>query len=75
MRSACPWSTSTRSARAAAASPGSTAQAACASGRNRPVSEPGPACYGTGGTQATVTDASVVLGYVNPDYFAGGRRR
>jgi N-methylhydantoinase A/oxoprolinase/acetone carboxylase beta subunit len=36
-------------------------------------SEPGPACYGHGGTQATVTDASVVLGYVNPAYFAGGR--
>jgi len=35
-------------------------------------SEPGPACYGRGGTAPTVTDASVVLGYVNPDYFAGG---
>ncbi len=35
-------------------------------------SEPGPACYGRGGDQPTVTDASVVLGYVNPDYFAGG---
>jgi N-methylhydantoinase A len=34
--------------------------------------EPGPACYGRGGTEATVTDASVVLGYVNPEYFAGG---
>ncbi len=34
--------------------------------------EPGPACYGRGGTQPTVTDASIVLGYVNPDYFAGG---
>lgn len=35
-------------------------------------SEPGPACYGRGGEQATVTDASVVLGYLDPDYFAGG---
>jgi N-methylhydantoinase A/oxoprolinase/acetone carboxylase beta subunit len=35
-------------------------------------SEPGPACYGGGGTQATVTDASLVLGYLDPDYFAGG---
>ncbi len=33
---------------------------------------PGPACYGLGGDQATVTDASVVLGYLNPDFFAGG---
>ena len=36
-------------------------------------SEPGPACYGRGGEEATVTDASVVLGYLDPDYFAGGR--
>jgi N-methylhydantoinase A len=35
-------------------------------------SEPGPACYGLGGSQATVTDADLVLGYLNPDYFAGG---
>ncbi|MCC6469507.1 MAG: hydantoinase/oxoprolinase family protein [Alphaproteobacteria bacterium] len=35
-------------------------------------SEPGPACYGRGGDKPTVTDASVVLGYVNPDFFAGG---
>jgi N-methylhydantoinase A/oxoprolinase/acetone carboxylase beta subunit len=38
-------------------------------------SEPGPACYGRGGTQATVTDASVVLGYLDPDYFAAGTLR
>jgi N-methylhydantoinase A len=36
-------------------------------------SEPGPACYGRGGTEATVTDASIVLGYLDPDYFAGGK--
>jgi len=34
---------------------------------------PGPACYGLGGTQPTVTDANVVLGYLNPDYFLGGK--
>jgi N-methylhydantoinase A len=33
---------------------------------------PGPACYGFGGTEATVTDADLVLGYLNPDYFLGG---
>jgi len=36
-------------------------------------SMPGPACYGLGGTRATVTDADVVLGYLNPDNFLGGR--
>lgn len=35
-------------------------------------SEPGPACYERGGENPTVTDASVVLGYINPDNFAGG---
>jgi N-methylhydantoinase A len=34
---------------------------------------PGPACYGFGGTQPTVTDANVVLGYLDPGYFLGGR--
>ncbi len=33
--------------------------------------EPGPVCYGRGGTQPTVTDANVVLGYMNPDAIAG----
>jgi N-methylhydantoinase A len=33
---------------------------------------PGPACYGKGGTAATVTDANVVCGLINPDYFLGG---
>lgn len=37
--------------------------------------DPGPACYGLGGTQPTVTDADVLLGYLNPDYFLGGRMR
>jgi N-methylhydantoinase A len=35
--------------------------------------DPGPSCYGKGGTVATVTDADVVLGYINPDNFLGGR--
>jgi N-methylhydantoinase A len=34
---------------------------------------PGPACYGAGGTDATVTDANVVLGIIDPDFFLGGR--
>lgn len=36
------------------------------------ASEPGPACYDRGGTRPTVTDADLVLGYLNPDYFLGG---
>ncbi len=34
--------------------------------------DPGPACYGKGGDQPTVTDANVVAGRINPDYFLGG---
>jgi N-methylhydantoinase A len=36
---------------------------------------PGPACYGLGGTEATVTDADVVLGLIDPDKYLGGRMR
>ena len=36
-------------------------------------SSPGPACYGRGGEAATVTDADVALGFLNPDYFLGGK--
>jgi N-methylhydantoinase A len=36
---------------------------------------PGPACYGTGGRDATVTDAALVLGYIDPMFFLGGRIR
>lgn len=36
---------------------------------------PGPACYGRGGAAATVTDADLVLGYLDPDNFLGGRAR
>lgn len=38
-------------------------------------SEPGPVCYGRGGTDPTVTDACLVLGYIDPEYFLGGRMR
>jgi len=38
-------------------------------------SEPGPACYGRGGTAPTVTDADLCLGYLDPDYFLGGRMK
>ena len=34
--------------------------------------DPGPACYGRGGEEPTVTDAGFVLGYLNPETFAGG---
>lgn len=37
--------------------------------------EPGPAAYGRGGTEPTVTDADVVLGYIDPGYFLGGRQQ
>jgi N-methylhydantoinase A len=33
---------------------------------------PGPVCYGLGGTEPTITDANVVLGYINPGHLAGG---
>ncbi|MGW3954759.1 hydantoinase/oxoprolinase family protein [Streptomyces sp. NPDC004752] len=36
-------------------------------------SEPGPACYGRGGTAATLSDAACVLGFFDPDFFLGGR--
>lgn len=36
-------------------------------------SAPGPVCYGKGGMEPTVTDANVVLGYIDPDYFLGGK--
>jgi N-methylhydantoinase A len=35
--------------------------------------DPGPACYGLGGTRPTVTDAALVLGYLNPAFFLGSR--
>ena len=36
---------------------------------------PGPACYDKGGPNPTVTDADLLLGYLDPDYFLGGRQR
>ena len=36
---------------------------------------PGPACYGRGGDEPTVTDADLILGYLDPDFFLGGRMR
>lgn len=35
--------------------------------------DPGPACYGRGGANPTVTDADLVLGYIDPNYFLGGK--
>lgn len=35
--------------------------------------EPGPACYGLGGTRPTVTDAALTLGYIDPERFLGGK--
>ena len=35
--------------------------------------DPGPVCYSQGGTEPTVTDADLVLGYLDPDYFLGGK--
>ena len=37
--------------------------------------DPGPVCYGQGGTEPTVTDANLILGYLNPDFFLGGRMK
>jgi N-methylhydantoinase A len=37
--------------------------------------DPGPACYGKGGDEATVTDANLALGFLDPDNFLGGRAR
>ena len=38
------------------------------------AADPGPVCYGKGGTRPTVTDACLALGLLDPDYFLGGRR-
>lgn len=37
--------------------------------------EPGPVCYGRGGTELTTTDAYLVCNFINPDYFVGGQMR
>ena len=46
---------------------------AIAVGPDSAGASPGPICYGAGGDEPTVTDADLVLGYLNPDYFLGGR--
>ncbi|MBI2881940.1 MAG: hydantoinase/oxoprolinase family protein [Candidatus Tectomicrobia bacterium] len=38
-------------------------------------SSPGPVCYDLGGTEPTLTDVNLILGYLEPDYFLGGRMR
>ena len=38
-------------------------------------SDPGPVCFDKGGERVTVTDCNVILGYLNPDYFLGGKTR
>ena len=37
--------------------------------------KPGPACYDAGGELPTVTDAALVLGYIDPEFFLGGRMK
>ena len=65
-------STSTSIGAGGGCSPGSR-RAACASARRAPGAIPGPACYGRGGTEPTVTDANLLLGRITRDGFA--RRR
>lgn len=37
--------------------------------------DPGPVCYNIGGTEPTITDANLTLGFINPEYFLGGRMK
>jgi N-methylhydantoinase A len=48
---------------------------ALAAGPRSAGSSPGPACYGAGGSEPTVTDANVVLGRLNPEYLLGGKMK
>ena len=69
----CRCSRSTRWARAAARSPGAIAGGALRVGPRSAGADPGPACYGRGGTEPTVTDANLVLGFLAADApLAGG---
>ena len=72
-RSSCPSSTSPRSARAAAASSASTPRGSVAVGPRSAGADPGPACYGRGGTEPTLTDALLVLGYLNARHSPAAR--
>lgn len=47
----------------------------CKVGPRSAGADPGPACYAKGGKEPTVTDANLVLGYLNPDYFLGGKMK
>ena len=71
-RSSCRWSTCTRSAPAAARSRGPTRAARCASGPRSAGADPGPAAYGKGGEEPTVTDANLLLGYLADGAELGG---
>ena len=62
----------TRLGAEAAASRASTKAAWLHVGPESVGADPGPACYGRGGTQPTVTDANVVLGRLNPEFLLGG---
>ena len=64
----CRWSTCTLSAPAAARSPRSTG-GMLRVGPESAGAEPGPICYGRGGTEPTITDANLVLGRLNPARF------
>jgi N-methylhydantoinase A len=44
-------------------------------GPNSAGSEPGPACYGLGGVEPTITDANLLVGRIDPDHFLGGEMR
>ncbi len=71
-RSWCRSSTSSRSATAAAASPGWTTSASSTSARGPPAPSRGPPRTGAAETDATTTDANLALGRINPAYFCGG---
>ena len=71
----CRWSTCTRSARAAAPSPGATRAARCAWARARRAPTPGRPATGAAATEPTVTDANLMLGYLDAGSpLAGGVR-
>ena len=70
-----PTSRRRRSAPAAARSAGSTPAASSRSGRRARAPTRAPPATAAAATEATITDANVVLGRLNPDYFLGGRLR
>ena len=61
------------SARAADRSSRSARRASSGSAPTAPGADPGPACYGKGGTAPTITDAAVAIGILDPDRFVGGK--